>query len=65
MFSAILLTFLKIFTGILFVVAVVDLLTMSFDRKVQCYKRRGLSQQKIADRLGTTRWQVRKVWEVA
>jgi DNA-binding NarL/FixJ family response regulator len=41
------------------VVAVVDLLTMSQDRRVLMLSRSGLSQRAIASRLGITRHRVR------
>ena len=41
------------------VVAVVDLLTMSQDRRIRRLSRRGLSQRRIASRLGITRHRVR------
>ena len=41
------------------VVAVVDLLTMSQDRRIRRLSRRGLSQRAIASRLNITRYRVR------
>ena len=41
------------------IVAVVDLLTMSQDRRIRRLSRRGLSQRRIASRLGITRHRVR------
>ena len=43
------------------VVAVVDLLTMSQDRRVRMLSRCGHSQRRIASRLGITRHRVRVV----
>ena len=50
----------KLITVFLIVVAVFDLLTMSQDRRIKLYSHQGLSQQSIADRLGISRYQVRK-----
>ena len=41
------------------VVAVVDLLTMSQNRRIRQLSRRGLSQRAIASRLNITRYRVR------
>ena len=45
---------------LLAVVAVVDLLTMSQDRRVRMLARCGHSQRRIASRLGITRYRVRQ-----
>ena len=45
---------------LLAVVAVVDLLTMSQDRRVRMLSRCGHSQRSIADRLNITRYRVRQ-----
>ena len=50
----------KLVAAFLIVVAVFDLLTMSKDRRIRLYHHQGLSQQSIADRLGISRYQVRK-----
>jgi hypothetical protein len=50
----------KLVAVLLIVVAVVDLLTMSKGRRIHLHHRQGLSQQSIADRLGISRYQVRK-----
>ena len=50
----------KLITVFLIVVAVFDLLTMSRQRRIKLYSHQGLSQQSIADRLGISRYQVRK-----
>ena len=42
------------------VVAVVDLLTMSQDRRVRMLSRSGLSQRAIASRLNVSRYRVRQ-----
>jgi len=41
------------------IVAVVDLLTMSQDRRVRMLSRSGLSQRAIASRLNVSRYRVR------
>ena len=45
---------------LLAIVAVVDLLTMSQDRRVRMLSRSGLSQRAIASRLSITRYRVRQ-----
>lgn len=45
---------------LLAVVAVVDLLTMSQDRRVRMLSRCGHSQRRIASRLNITRYRVRQ-----
>jgi hypothetical protein len=50
----------KLAAVILVVIAVFDLLTMSKERRIKLYSHQGLSQQSIADRLGISRYQVRK-----
>ena len=42
------------------IVAVVDLLTMSQDRRVRMLSRRGFSQRAIASRLNVSRYRVRQ-----
>tara|TARA_Y100000004_G_scaffold76764_1_gene86357 strand:- start:594 stop:785 length:192 start_codon:yes stop_codon:yes gene_type:complete len=42
------------------IVAVLDLLTMSQDRRVRMLFRRGLSQRAIASRLNVSRYRVRQ-----
>ena len=49
----------KVAFFLLAIVAVVDLLTMSQDRRIRRLSRRGLSQRRIASRLGITRHRVR------
>ena len=49
----------KVAFFLLAIVAVVDLLTMSQDRRIRRLSRRGLSQRRIASRLGITRYRVR------
>ena len=49
----------KVAFFLLAIVAVVDLLTMSQDRRVRMLSRCGHSQRRIASRLGITRHRVR------
>ena len=49
----------KVAFFLLAIVAVVDLLTMSQDRRIRRLSRRGFSQRRIASRLGITRHRVR------
>jgi hypothetical protein len=41
------------------IIALIDLATMSQERRIRVLKRCGHSQQAIADRLGITRYRVR------
>ena len=50
----------KLIAVFLIVIAVLDLLTMSQERRIRLYRYRGLSQQSISDRLGISRYAVRK-----
>ena len=50
----------KLVAVFLVVVAVLDLLTMTTERRILLYRNQGLSQQSIADRLGISRYAVRK-----
>ncbi len=50
----------KLIAAFLIVIAVFDLLTMSQDRRIRLYSLQGLSQTSIADRLGISRYAVRK-----
>ena len=50
----------KVAFFLLAIVAVVDLLTMSQDRRIRRLSRRGLSQRGIASRLNITRYRVRQ-----
>ena len=45
---------------LLSIIAVVDLLTMSEDRRVRMLSRSGLSQRAIASRLNVSRYRVRQ-----
>jgi len=44
---------------LLLIVALIDLATMSTDRRARMLQRMGLSQRAIASRLGVTRYRVR------
>lgn len=44
----------------LVVIAILDLLTMGQDRRIKLYSLQGISQQSIANRLGISRYAVRK-----
>ena len=50
----------KLFIPLLFLIAVIDWLTSSADRRILILRRTGLSQQQIADRLHITRYRVRQ-----
>lgn len=50
----------KLFLPLLVLVAIIDWLTASTDRRARLLRRTGLSQQQIANRLNVTRYQVRK-----
>ena len=59
MIATTLLLIWKLFLPLLLVVAVIDWLTASDDRRVRILRRTGLSQRQIADRLHITRYRVR------
>jgi len=59
MLTATLLVIWKLLLPLLLVVAVIDWLTASDDRRVRVLHRTGLSQRQIADRLNITRYRVR------
>lgn len=44
---------------LLLLVVLIDLVTMSPERRIRILKRSGLSQRAIADRLGISRYRVR------
>lgn len=50
----------KLLLPLLVLVAVIDWLTASDDRRVRVLARTGLSQRQIADRLNLTRYRVRR-----
>ena len=60
MLTATLLVIWKLLLPLLLVVAVIDWLTASDDRRVRILRRTGLTQQQIADRLNLSRYRVRK-----
>jgi hypothetical protein len=60
MLTATLLVIWKLFLSLLFVVAVIDWLTASDDRRVRVLHCTGLSQRQIATRLNLTRYRVRQ-----
>jgi predicted XRE-type DNA-binding protein len=59
MIATTLLLIWKLFLPLLLVIAVIDWLTASDDRRVRVLHRTGLSQRQIADRLNITRYRVR------
>jgi len=50
----------KLLLPLLVLVAVIDWLTASTDRRVCILRRSGMTQQQIAERLNLTRYRVRK-----
>lgn len=60
MLTATLLVIWKLLLPLLFVVAVIDWLTTSDDRRIRVLHSTGLSQRQIADRLNLTRYRVRR-----
>jgi DNA-binding NarL/FixJ family response regulator len=50
----------KLLLPLLILIAIIDWLTASDDRRVRVLVRTGLSQRQIADRLHLTRYRVRK-----
>jgi len=50
----------KLFLPLLALIAVIDWLTASDDRRVRILRRTGLSQRQIAGRLNLTRYRVSK-----
>ena len=60
MFTTILLVIWKLFLPLLFVIAVIDWLTASADRRVRVLRSTGMSQQQIAQRLNLSTYRVRK-----
>jgi len=50
----------KLFLPLLVLIAVIDWLTASDDRRVRILRRTGLSQRQIAGRLNITRYRVSK-----
>ena len=60
MLTATLLVIWKLFLPLLLVVAVIDWLTSSDDRRIRVLHSTGLSQRQIADRLNLSRYRVRR-----
>ena len=60
MITTTLLVIWKLLLPLLFLVAVIDWLTSSDDRRIRVLHSTGLSQRQIADRLNLTRYCVRK-----
>jgi hypothetical protein len=60
MLTATLLVIWKLLLPLLFVVAVIDWLTTSDDRRIRVLHSSGYSQRQIADRLNITRYRVRQ-----
>ena len=60
MLSATLLVIWKLLLPLLFLVAVIDWLTASDDRRIRVLRSTGLSQRQIATRLNITRYRVRQ-----
>ena len=59
MLTTILLVIWKLLLPMLVLVAIIDWLTASTDRRVRILRRAGHTQQRIADRLKITRYRVR------
>lgn len=60
MLTTTLLVIWKLLIPLLAVIALIDWLTASDDRRILILRRTGLSQQQIADRLHLSRYRVRK-----
>lgn len=60
MLTTTLLVIWKLLIPLLVVIALIDWLTASDDRRILILRRTGLSQQQIADRLHLSRYRVRK-----
>jgi DNA-binding CsgD family transcriptional regulator len=60
MLTATLLVIWKLLIPLLLVVAVIDWLTASEDRRIRILRRSGLTQLQIATRLNLSRYRVRK-----
>jgi len=59
MITTTLLSVWKLFLPLLVIVALIDWLTASTDRRIRIMRRAGHTQQRIADRLNITRYRVR------
>ena len=60
MITTIFLAIWKLFLPLLFLVAAIDWLTASTDRRVRVLRSIGMSQQRIAERLNLSTYRVRK-----
>jgi len=60
MITTFLLAIWKLFLSLLFLIAVIDWLTASTDRRVRILRTTGMSQQRIAERLNLSTYRVRK-----
>lgn len=60
MLTATALVIWKLLVPLLVLIALIDWLTASTDRRILVLRRTGLSQRQIADRLNLTRYRVRK-----
>ena len=60
MLTTALLIIWKLLLPLLFVVEVIDLLTMTQDRRIRFLRSTGLSQRQIANRLNLSTYRVRK-----
>lgn len=60
MLTTTLLLIWKLFLPLLIVVAVIDWLTASDDRRIRILRRTGMTQRAIADRLNVSRYRVQK-----
>lgn len=60
MFTTTVLVIWKLLIPLLVVIAVIDWLTASNDRRILILRRTGLSQRQIAERLNITTYRVRK-----
>lgn len=60
MLTTTLLVIWKLLIPLLVVIALIDWLTASDDRRILILRRTGLSQQQIADRLNLSRYRVRR-----
>lgn len=59
MLTTTLLVIWKLILPLLFLVAVIDWLTASDDRRIRILRRTGMTQRAIADRLNLSRYRVR------
>ena len=60
MLTTLLLVIWKLFLPLLIVVAAIDWLTASDDRRIRILRRTGMTQRAIADRLNLSRYRVQK-----